>query len=347
MNRLRNFATPLLFGGILALASCDKAKNAVTAAKEKFRGSVDPSAPAKPGGEISPDLVSQVDSAAEGVRFRRDLPFPTDLKVRATERTTLEGARVVSTSVLGAESAPVAGTYETIGVFDRKGINLSVTIEKSGMIVEKEKEGEKEKDKDGKEKAAPPPGNSEIGETAKRLQSASINFEQTAKGWRTPPSKGAVDFNRMVWAKALQPALPILLATDGVMPRTQWFSSSKRWSGGDKFELTGDSLGLLFPGKASGKIVLTYEVSEALEGHPCGRFTVTGDVSIKDQITIEGESFDQETSIRSGKIWCSLLHPVVMREELDTVQTMTKGSGGAKIRIQGGVQVMRSRQWMP
>ena len=151
----------------------------------------------------------------------------------------------------------------------------------------------------------------------------------------------------MVWSKALQPALPILLATDGVTPRTQWFSSSKRWSGGDKFELTGDSLGLLFPGKASGKIVMTYEVSEALEGHPCGRFAVTGDVSLKDLMRIEGESFDQEVSIRSGKIWCSLLHPLVLREELDTVQTITQGSGGAKIRIQGGVQVVRSRQWMP
>lgn len=342
MNRLRNAASLFLtIGMALTSASCDKAKQAVTAAKEKFRG-VDPSAPATPGGDVAPDLASQVDSAAEGVRFRRDLPFPTELSVRSTERFAFENARVVSTSELGAEKAPLTGKFETIVNLDRKSSQLTIQIEKAGIIVEQQ-EGEK---KDSGKAVVPVAESSNArDDAAKRFAGATIEFRYTGKGWRTPDSKGPVDFNRMLWAKQLQPALPEVMAGGGVMPRTQWFSSTRRWNGGDKFELSGDSIALLFPGKSSGKITLTYEIAEAVEGHPCGRFAVNGDVSLKDFVAIEGEVTDREISIRSGKVWCSLLYPLVLREDLETVQTITENRGGAKIRIQGGLNIVRTRQW--
>jgi hypothetical protein len=341
MNRLRNAAAALLLTGLgLSSVSCDKAKLAVTAAREKFRGA-DPSAPVLPGGEVDPDLGSQVDSAAEGVRFRRDLPFPTEVSVRTVERLTFQEARIVNTSAIGTEKAPLTGKHETISNIQRSGSQLTVQIEKSGRVVEKEASEE-----DGKEKVIPVADAASVrDDAAKRLEGASIEFRQTTNGWRLPDSKGPVDFNRMLWGKQLQTALPPVLASEGILPRTQWFSSTRRWNTGDKFEISGDSLGLLFPGKSSGKVNLTYEVTEALEGHPCGRFAVTGDVSVKDATGVEGITADQEISIRSGKVWCSLLYPLVLREDLDTVQTITSGSGGAKMRIQGGVLVLRTRQW--
>jgi len=343
MNRLRNVVLPFLMTGLgLASFSCDKAKDAVTAAREKFRGA-DPSAPASPGGDVAPDLASQVDSDAQGVRFRRDLPFPVEIGIRSVERVEYLEARIVNTSALGIDTAPLSGKHETIANFRRKGSQLNIQIEKSGRLVEEVVEEK------GKKMPVIPVADAvrEREAAAKRLEGAAMDFRLTNQGWRQPESKGAMDFSRMVWGKELQAALPQVMPAEGVLPRTQWFSSTRRWNGGDKFELSGESLALLFPGKCSGKVTLTYEVAEAMEGHPCGRFAVSGDVSVKGRANVEGAIGDQEISIRSGKVWCSLLHPLVLREELDTVQTVTTGSGGATVKVQGSVAIVRARQWKP
>lgn len=344
MNRLRNGIAALLLSSLgFGMASCDKAQKAVDAAREKFRGA-DPSAPVSPGGDVNPDLASQVDSAAEGVRFRRDLPFPTDVTVRVIERANFHDSRAMSTSVLGTQNAPISGKFERIFTLTRSGTKLTVGIEKAGRVVEEEAAKEAAKDPAKSKVAAAVDAASEKEDEAKRLEGASIEFQLTNQGWRQPKSKGAADFTKMLWAKKLEPQLPVLMAHDGVMPRTQWFSSSRRWSGGDKFEITGEALSMLFPGKYEGKVTLTYEVSEALDGHPCGRFAVSGDIS-GETTSIDGVVSEQEVSIRSGKVWCSLLHPLVLREEFDTVRTTVSGADGAKTRIQGGLEMVTSRQW--
>jgi hypothetical protein len=107
-------------------------------------------------------------------------------------------------------------------------------------------------------------------------------------------------------------------------------------------------MALLFPGKSEGRVTLTYEVAEALEGHPCGRFAVEGDVTLKDDVSLSGESSNTEMTIRSGKIWCSLIHPLVLREEYEMVQTSEKGQGSEpKVRIQGAVDQIIAREWNP
>lgn len=344
MNRLRSAATALLLTSIgFGVASCDKAQQAVDAAREKFRG-VDPSAPVSPGGDVDPDLASQVDSGAEGVRFRRDLPFPTDLSIRVVERSNYHDSRAMSSSALGTQNAPISGKFERIFNLKRSSSHLNIQIEKAGRVIEEEAAKEAAKDPAKNKVVAVVDGASEKDDEAKRLEGASIDFNYTNQGWRQPKSKGAADFSKMIWAKKLEPQLPSLMAHDGLMPRTQWFSSSRRWNGGDKFEITGDALAMLFPGKHEGKIVLTYEVSEALDGHPCGRFAVTGDIS-GEAAGIDGVVSSQEISIRSGKVWCSLLYPLVLREEFETVHTTISGSDGAKTKIQGGLDLVTSRQW--
>lgn len=344
MHRLRNVITALLLSGLgLGMASCDKAQRAVNAAKEKFRG-VDPSGPITPGGDVDAGLASQVDSGAEGVRFRRDLPFPTDVSVRVIERATYHDSRVMSTSALGTQNAPISGKFERIFNLKRSGSHMTIQIEKAGRVIEEEAAKEAAKDPAKNKVAAAVDAAGEKDDEAKRLEGASIDFRLTSQGWRQPKTQGAADFTKMLWAKKLEPQLPTLMAHDGLVPRTQWFSSTRRWSGGDKFEITGEALSMLFPGKHEGKVTLIYEVSEALDGHPCGRFAVTGDIS-GESAGIDGVVSTQEVSIRSGKVWCSLLYPLVLREEFETVRTTTSSGDGAKTRIQGGLEMVTSRQW--
>ncbi len=326
------FVLPFL---ALGLTSCDKARKVVDAARDKIEGVKDPSLPKPPGGEVAADFVAQVDTAAEGVRFRRDLPFPTDLEVRVTHRVTFHNTLRIVTSALGTEKMIAEGAFELVGLFQRGGSQLSLTIEKAGKVIDSKEAVEKAKASAQGDPAAEP----------SNLAGARIQFQQGQNGWQLPPRKGPADFNLKVLEQDLLPNLPGMLVQNGVVPRKQWFSSSRRWIGGDKLVLEGDSLALLFE-NASGKVTLTYEVSEALEGHPCGRFAVQGDVSIKNEAGLDGSTATGELTIQSGKIWCSLLHPLVLREEYQTVRTVSQGQGtGPKQKIQGAIDELRVRQW--
>jgi hypothetical protein len=329
---------PLLAVG---LASCDKAKQAVDAARDKIEGVKDPGLPKAPGGDVSANYAGQVDTAAEGVRFRRDLPFPPNLKVRVTERTTFHKARVITTSALGSETVVTDGTHELVGVIDRRGPQVSLTIEKLGRVVDPKEAVEKAKaSAEGSRPAS--------GDEASNVVGKRVEFLLGTNGWRPPESRGAVDFHLKVLQQDLLPGLPELLVDYGLAPRLQWFSSSRRWMEGDKLVLQGDALGLLFGDGTSGNVTLTYEVLEALEGHPCGRFAVQGNISVKNSGTLDGNSARGEITIQSGRVWCSLLHPLVMREEYKTVQTVTKGQGGGpKEKIQGAIDELKSLQWTP
>jgi hypothetical protein len=327
------FALPFL---ALGLTSCDKAKEAVEAARNRIEGVKDPSLPKPPGGEVASTFVAQVDTAAEGVRFRRDLPFPTDLEVRVTHRITFHKMRRIATSALGTESMIADGTFEIVSNFQRSGPQLSMTIERQGKVIDHKEAVEKAK-------ATAEGGN--VSEPSK-LTGARVEFQLGPNGWQLPARKGPVDFNLKMLEQNLLPKLPELSVEHGLAPRKQWFSSSRRWIGGDKLVLEGDALALLFEEATDGKVTLTYEVSEALEGHPCGRFAVQGDVTLGESMGLDGSTLSGELTIQSGKIWCSLLHPVVLREELQTVSTINSGSGnGPKEKLQGALDDLRVRQW--
>lgn len=327
-----------------ALSSCDKAKQAVEAAKEKMGGVTDPGAPPSPGGDVAPEFAGQVDSAAEGVRFRRDLQFPTNLKVRLIERHTFKNARLISTSELGKQIATSEGTWEEVALMERADKRLAITIEKAGKVVEADELDESEEEGGGVK-----PDSEEIPSLGSLAAGARLEYKLGGDGWKVPETKGPVDFRSMVLEQAIRPSLTSLLVTNGVTPRTQWFSSSRRWIGGDTIELSGDTIALLFPGMGtSGKLTLVYEAAEALEGHPCGRFSVEGEIARKNTVGIDGVTSNSDISINSGKIWCSLIYPLVLREEYQTVLTSVEGSGnGPKIRVQGGVDVVVSRRWDP
>ena len=332
MFGLRNVATTaLLLAGILGTASCDKAKLAVDAAREKFRGATDAGGPAAPGGEVAPDMASQVDTAAEGVRFRRDLPFPTHLGVKVTQKRSYENARRTVTSALGMESSASNADWELVAMLDRQSNRVGISVERTGEIA-RLKEGEK---KTGE--AAP----QAVGGGLSR-----IDFEQSSRGWRVSRQDGPAEFQSKLREQLFQPAMDQLVSLNGLGPRSQWFSASRRWAGGDRLVLEGDSLQVIFPPKSVGKVTLVYEVAEPIDGHPCGRFAVSGDVTVKGEILLGGQTMDREMSIKSGKVWCSLLHPLVLREEYDAVITEVEGAGsGPKSRLQGDVKIVNAWSW--
>jgi hypothetical protein len=325
----------------ITLVSCDKAKVAVDAARDKFRGAADPGAPRSPGGEVADDFATQIDEAAEGVRFRRDLPFPVQLEVRSVERRTFHNAKKFSSSALGRETGVFNGTHEIVSVLSREGARVVLKVEKQGMLQDLE---EQESAADRLKSASTPFSDSDRPSTA----GLSIDFHQTPQGWRLTDENGPVNFTRESIGRGLQPVLPELLAAKGVLPRTQWFSPSRRWNAGDQLLLEGENLKLLFPASTGGKVTLTYEVPEAQEGHPCGRFAVAGEVTLNASPNLDGNSFNGVVSIHSGKVWCSLLHPLVLREEYQTVQTLEEGKGkGPRQRLQGAIDELKVLRWTP
>jgi hypothetical protein len=327
---------PLLL--VVGLFSCDKAKHAVDAAREKIGGVTDPGAPADPGGQVDSGFAAQVDSAAEGVRFRRDLEFPASMTIRLVERQIFKNARMITQSELGNQTASYSGTWEMVGSIERDRSRVDLAIEKFGEVLDLRDKGKEAAVTVPSAESRPPLGNEVAG--------AKVGFGFSGDVWRISEKKGAVDFRNKVLGDALLPALPELLTIHGGMPRTQWFSSTRRWIGGDKFVLEGEALALLFPGNSSGKVTLVFEEPEALEGHPCGRFAVTGDVTLAGRVGLDGEVRTREITINSGKVWCSLIHPLVLREEYQTLQTIVTGKGrGPRTRIQGAVDHVVSRGW--
>lgn len=333
MIRLRSaLSLTLLTAGVLGMASCDKAKLAVDAAREKFRGATNPDAPVEPGGEVASELVSQVDTAAEGVRFRRDLPFPTNVTARVTMQCELENIRRSQSSAIGSETGAASAKVEVVALLERHANRVSFAIERAGEIAEKAKD-----DKEA-EAAKAKPG---------ELLMPKLDFEQGPQGWRVPSRKGPPDFQNMLREKTMLPAMDDTIAQNGLGPRKQWFSPSRRWAVGDRIVLEGSSLGVLFSPRSSGKVTLVYEVAEPIDGHPCARFSLSGDVDTKGEVSLTGDVADRKLTIKSGKVWCSLLHPLVLRQELDMVLTEVESSGGVKSRMQGAAKTVTTNEWKP
>lgn len=324
---------------LLSLSSCDKATEALRKMKESGAAKT---ASTGVGGQVDVNWSALVDEQADGVRFRKDLPFPETVSVRMTEQISCHEVRVVRQSALGTETLRENGTHETVVRFERSQGRVTLTVEKAGLVIPESKE------KGAAAAGSPPPAPTSDGEDPRaRLVGRSISLIHGPAGWKTEAGKDG-DFHAVVWGRRLDPVAEELVSASGALPRPRWFASGRRWKAGDRLELERDSLPLLFPGKASGKVTLVYEVAEAVAGHPCGRFAVSGSVSIAGLPTIEGGDASLELSISSGKVWCSLIQPVVLREELDTVQTLTRGESkgsGPAVRIQGAIRVVNSCEW--
>ncbi|MDB6076736.1 MAG: hypothetical protein JWO82_483 [Akkermansiaceae bacterium] len=319
----------------LSLTSCDKAKKLLNIKPPEPEAKV---VGTTPGGEPDTSLASQVSRNETGVCFRKDLPFPTTVSVKVEELVKWSAGHKISKSALGMENATFDGDYQQDVQWDlAKGL-ATIQISATGPVIVKEE------DKPLADKTPPKPL-VPLDELARYLGKP-LTLRQSSGSWAYAPAGKEKDFQEMVWAKGLAPTANSLFADAGLLPRSRWFSSTRYWKAGDSVELTGESLQLLFPGKPSGAMTLTFEDTEPVGGHPAGRFSIKGKVDIAALPVLDGDTVTATIAISSGKIWCSLLHPVVLREEYEAVEMLARGTAdGPNLKIQGTAQVQRSRTW--
>lgn len=353
----------------MVCGSCGKVRDFVNKAKRTTEAEASTSSDAgkKAGSTPDPLLQALVDQTAEGVVFRKDLAFPEQVQVKVERRHTFESARVVVKSALGDQVASISGTRFWITHFERAGNQVTLTMESAGFdnpvastaeaeqAVADKKNADKEKaaaakgnkSKDNKGKLDKPPvtlGTVVPDELfqAKDLTGGKISFTRSGKLWK---AKRSGDFKSIAWGSNLESGMGATCVDAGVLPRSHWFGKG-RLKPGDSVPLSGAALPLLLGEGAKGALTLKLETFEASGGHPCGVFSVTGSYHAAAVPGLDGEPVDSDVSISSGKIWVSLIYPVVIRESLETVQTLVTGAGsGHSTRIQGTVSVTVNREW--
>ncbi len=356
----------------LSVASCEKIRDAVSKAKHAMEAKSTAKGGKAGGAQPDPLLQALVDQTAEGAVFRKDLPFPEQLQVKEDRRLTFEAARIVIKSAIGNQVAAFTGTRYFTTRYERAGKQLDLTMESAGFTkpevdkVEAEKAAKAakaakpkpkvEKGKSSKSKleqakaeqeaaiAAAVPAVTDELSAIKELTGCQSQFVSDGKGWKAVHSD---DFKLAVWSRNLEPHLGAIGRSAGVLPRNYWLGK-RRLKPGDTVPLTGEALALLLDEGASGSLVLTLEAFEACGGHPCGVFSVTGNYRQAGVTGLDGEVFDEDISISSGKVWLSLVYPVVMREQFETIQTLSSGMrSGHSSMIQGSVAVAITRSWKP
>jgi hypothetical protein len=321
---------PILFG-LVSLASCDKAKKIAEKATHTFKEQVAAHAgTSNNAAKSDPELAKLADQTAEGVVFRKDLPFPEQIEITITRNQEWSG-RFYHSSAIERRVETIKGTRHNTEKLERKGDEVRHTLEQSGFSIPSpdDPEGTKKTLNDPLSSITP----------ANRTQI----FRRSGRTWAADPSGG---FRSATLAKDLAPVLDQLLIENALAPRPLWFSAKKRFKPGDELIITSETLPMLVGGNISGTLKLKLESFDAVHGHPCAVFAVSGDYRRKDAPDFEGVFTDEDVTIQSGKLWLSIIHPIILKEELDTIQTVSSGSlGGQKTKGQGSIKVSVERRW--
>ena len=323
----------LLLAG--AASSCEKVKSlaakVATTVKQQTSGKT---ATSEASDTTDPALRKLVDQTAEGAIFRKDLPFPRHLEVRTTQRAEMNG-RVFQASEMGKGAVPLIATQLVMHTLAVAGDEVCMTVEKTSVTPpaadnpnpKKNDPAAKGKAKEPVEQVAPP--------------QAPVTLVRSGHGWL---SKDRSDFRSAALAQKLSPVFDQLLTENAAHPRSLWFAKH-RFKAGDRLDVTADNLPMLFCGQAKGACVLKLESFEAVDGHPCGVFAISGHCHRKIP-DLSGDINDEDATIESGKIWCSLLYPVILKQEMNLVQSAKSGStGGLMTRFQGTLKVTITHTW--
>lgn len=305
----------------LTASSCDKAKNLADKARSAVASEL---ARQNDGGSTSsdPGLEKLVDRTPEGVVFRKDLTFPTRIDVKVTRVEELS-VRSSESSAIEKSSKQIKGTRTDVRRFERSANQLRHIHVESTFI-----ESGTEEDK----KAA-------IHQNSKETKP--LVFVKSGNIWKSDDS----DFLSASLSKTLSPVFDGLLVENALAPRPLWFGK-RRFKVGDQLTVTGDTLPMLVAGRTGGSYMITLESFDAVAGHPCGVFTVNGHHSRKQFPGFDGVLTDEDVTVQSGRLWLSLIYPMILREETETIQTLSSGgSGNLATRSQGTVKVSVVREW--
>ena len=310
------------------LASCDKAREVVNDASAKVREKVVNATAAKEE-PTDPELAKLVDRNEEGAVFRKDLPFPSRIEVNATTTSDLQ-MRVFESSAIERRSTTVSGLMTGKEKIERNGDHVRHSRSEMRLT------DPTAKDADGKPKVV---ADNPLGVSGPGPQRV---FQRRNGKWEAAAGSG---FAVTAQSKDLAPVLDLLLQEHGLAPRPQWFAK-RRVKIGEEITLTGDSLSVLIGGDAKGTLKLKLESFSAVNGHPCGVFSLSGDYSRQQYPSFDGVFTDEEITIQSGKVWLSLIHPLVLQWEMDTIRTFKTGAkGGQRQQGQGTAKVSLVREW--
>ena len=321
-------AVTLLIVALLPLASCEKAREIASKASE-LKEAVETKKAKSEGTVADADLLELVDQNDDGVMFRSDLPFPGRIDVRTTRKVELSG-RFLQASELGSAARHVEGIQTTVTKLERASGAVRYTLLDSGFskpVVE------------GAEAVPVDPADQPL---PAAIPNKPLTFRKAGGKWTADDKEG---FRAVALSRQLSPVFEDLLVENALAPRPLWFPQ-RRIRIGEEMTLTGDTLKMLVAGNAKGTLKLKFEEIQAVEGHPCGVFSVSGDLSRRKLPDFEGNLTDEDMTIESGKLWLSLLYPIVLKEQLDTIQTIQSGGGGNLVaRGQGAVKINVVREW--
>lgn len=127
--------------------------------------------------------------------------------------------------------------------------------------------------------------------------------------------------------------------------RPKWFGADPM-KVGDVTKLSSKSLDLVFDDLSSGSVEMKLKGMEGVHGHPCVVFEVSGSVVMTVSENAEGQKTGGEATIEKGRIWCSLLYPIVLRSDLDMIVSIQTREGAKLInQMQGSMRETSHRDW--
>ncbi|MGL5020310.1 MAG: hypothetical protein ACRDBP_19395 [Luteolibacter sp.] len=320
---------PILTLAALCLVSpsCEEIKNLADKAKSTVASEIAKKTEEAAVSVADPELQKLVDQTPEGTIFRKDLPFPSLIEVKINRREEVSG-RFSEKSELGSQVNTLKGTITKTTKVVRKGDRVSYTLLES-IFTEPVIEGADQKEKEPVVRQLEPP-------------SAPFEFVKSGTTWK---SAVATDFRIASRAQTIGPFFDQLLVENTLAPRTLWFGK-KRYKVGDELVVSQDFLPMLVTGNAKGQLKLILESFDAVHGHPCGVFSVTGDFTRSQFPHFDGTVTNEEVTIDSGKLWLSLLYPLILREETDLILTSSSGGqGGLSSSGRSSAKASVIREW--
>jgi hypothetical protein len=297
------------------------------------------------GTEIDPSLAALVDQNEDGYGFRRDLPFPPNLTVRAWDIQKFKNVRVAGKSPFGEGQTTLSFRADEMFEYQKLGGTMRVTLKEKVMerlLSPAEEAAKAELVAAAEEAGKPLPENKDRIED--RMRGKVVDFKFDGKVWKSVPSS---EFSTMAWGKEMEEVIEETLVKSNVSPRPRWFGS-KRVKEGETMKLADSTLNLVFDDTQRGAVEMTFVGMEGVNGHPCAVFDVTGNFQLNDTKEATGEITRAQLSIQEGKIWLSLLYPVVLRSELRTIQSAESREGRKLVtQMQGEVEMISIRDWKP
>lgn len=307
----------------LALSSCDQVKNIAVQAKEAVEEKVAGETVVR-STEPDAELQALVDQTEEGYVFRKDLPFPTHLRVKTVKEWQFKG-RLFRSSAFGNESSEVDGTFHYESEITSDGHRATISH------------------KDTRFTPAKVTDSKEIPESKVMNEGGTISMERGKGGWVPAKDGKALDFSRA--AKLVGGGFQEELTDNGLLPRPFWFGK-KRMKTGDSVTLDGKHLEVLMPPGSDGKLSLKLESVEAVNGHPCGVFSVEGSVTVPSEGMFSSPAGREDLTFESAKVWLSLIHPLVLRTDIQAVVSSRKGSGKGNMEVNQGISRTKvEREW--